>query len=92
MRSRYSAYKLGLPDYLLNTWHVSTRPQAMDLHEPVNWLGLKVLSHHETDPLHAQVEFVARYKLHGRAHHLHEVSMFVMTEGRWYYLDGKGDG
>ncbi len=55
----------------------------MDLHEPVNWLGLKVLSHSETDPLHAQVEFVARYKLHGRAHHLHEVSMFVMTEGRW---------
>ncbi|HEY8085066.1 MAG TPA: YchJ family metal-binding protein [Methylophilaceae bacterium] len=88
MRSRYSAYKLGLQDYLLNTWHVSTRPQALDLSEPVNWLGLKVIGHSETDPLHAQVEFVARYKLHGRAYRLHELSQFVCEQGRWFYIDG----
>jgi SEC-C motif-containing protein len=91
MRSRYTAYKLGLQDYLLSTWHANTRPQALDLSEPVNWLGLKVIGCSETDPLHAQVEFIARYKLHGRAHRMHEVSMFVMAEGRWYYLDGKVD-
>ncbi len=26
MRSRFSAYVLGLEDYLLATWHTSTRP------------------------------------------------------------------
>jgi len=38
------------------------------------------------------VEFVARYKLGGRAHRLHEVSRFVREEApggkRWFYLDG----
>jgi SEC-C motif-containing protein len=36
----------------------------------------------------ATVEFVARYKVGGRAHRLHEVSRFVLEEGRWFYLDG----
>lgn len=38
------------------------------------------------------VEFVARYKLGGRAHRLHEVSRFVREDAqgarRWFYLDG----
>ena len=88
MRSRYSAYKLKLPDYLLQTWHASTRPQALDLDEPLYWLGLKVMSHTETGPEQAQVEFVARYKRGGRAHRLHEVSQFVREQGRWFYVDG----
>lgn len=89
MRSRYSAYKLGLADYLLQTWHASTRPQTLDMSEPVQWLGLKVVSHRELDPQHAQVEFVARYKLHGRAYRLHESSSFVLEQGRWFYVDGE---
>ncbi len=36
----------------------------------------------------ATVEFVARYKVNGRAHRLHEVSRFVLEDGRWFYLDG----
>ncbi|NMM37666.1 MAG: hypothetical protein HHJ09_09130 [Glaciimonas sp.] len=35
------------------------------------------------------VEFVARYKIGGRAHRLHEVSRFVREQGRWFYLDGR---
>jgi SEC-C motif-containing protein len=34
------------------------------------------------------VEFVARYKIGGRAHRLHEISRFVREEGRWLYVDG----
>ena len=34
------------------------------------------------------VEFVARYKIGGRAHRLHEVSRFVREQGRWLYVDG----
>jgi SEC-C motif-containing protein len=89
MRSRYSAYKLGLHDYLLQTWHASTRPQTLDLSEPLNWLGLKVISHLNTDTQHAQVEFIARYKLHGRAYRLHELSSFVFEQERWLYVDGE---
>ena len=41
MRSRYSAYVLGLIDYLLATWHPSTSPGELEL-SPVKWLGLEV--------------------------------------------------
>jgi SEC-C motif-containing protein len=105
MRSRYSAYVLGLRDYLLATWHTSTRPSAgrrplagqersdvgadMEPDPPgLKWLGLDVRSHHLEDADHASVEFVARSKLGGRAHRLHETSRFVREEGRWFYVDG----
>ncbi len=87
MRSRYSAYVLGLEDYLLQSWHVSTRPSTLDLSEPTKWLGLQVLRHEPLDDTHALVEFVARYKVNGRAFRLHEVSRFVLERGHWFYLD-----
>ena len=34
MRSRYSAYALGLHDYLLQTWHPDTRPRQLAPDEP----------------------------------------------------------
>ena len=40
------------------------------------------------DATHATVEFVARSKLGGRAHRLHETSRFVREDGRWFYVDG----
>ena len=40
------------------------------------------------DADHAEVEFVARYRIAGRAVRLHERSRFVREEGRWYYVDG----
>lgn len=89
MRSRYSAFVLGLRDYLLATWHPSTRPPTLEPNEPgLRWLGLDVKRHDVQDDTHATVEFVARSKLAGRAHRLHEHSRFVREDGRWYYLDG----
>jgi SEC-C motif-containing protein len=89
MRSRYTAYTLLREDYLLATWHPSKRPAALGLakEEPSKWLGLEV-KRHEQDADHAVVEFVARYKINGRAHRLHEVSRFVREGGRWFYVDG----
>jgi len=90
MRSRYAAYVLGLEDYLLATWHPSTRPATLDLAgDNIKWLGLKVRQHQTDTPDTATVEFVARYKVGGRAQRLHEISRFVREEGRWYYLDGE---
>ena len=89
MRSRYSAYTMGLRDYLLATWHASTRPAALEPDPPgLKWLGLDLRHHARQDEDHATVSFVARSKLGGRAHRLQETSRFVRELGRWYYVDG----
>jgi len=89
MRSRYSAFVLQRPQYLLDTWHPRTRPATLDLDEPgLKWLGLEVRTHQVTGPDSAEVEFVARSKVGGRAHRLHERSRFERVDGRWLYLDG----
>ncbi len=92
MRSRYSAYVLGLSDYLRDTWHPRTRPAETPVFDPaVRWLGLEVRRHEMLDADHAVVEFVARSKVGGRAARLHETSRFVREGGRWTYLDGDID-
>ena len=90
MRSRYTAYTLLHGNYLLATWHTSTRPDRLDLAEetPGKWIGLEVKRHQQLDATHALVEFVARNKVNGRAFRLHETSRFVLEDGRWFYVDG----
>jgi len=91
MRSRYSAYVHGLEPYLLATWHAAPRPATLDLDAGPRpqWLGLAVKAHVLLDASHAEVEFVARYKLNGRAFKLHEVSRFERLDGRWLYAGGE---
>ena len=87
MRSRYSAYVLGLLDYLLATWHASTAPGDLEL-SPVKWLGLEV-RHAQTTGDAGVVEFVARYRDNGKGVRLHEISRFVRENGAWRYIDGQ---
>ena len=88
MRSRYSAFVGERGDYLLATWHASRRPPAIDFDTGAKWLGLDVRRHQFTGPDSAEVEFVARWRVGGRAVRLHERSRFVREGGRWYYVDG----
>ena len=90
MRSRYSAYVLGLIDYLLASWHPSTAPGELEL-GPVKWLGLEV-RHAQATGDAGVVEFVARYREAGRGVRLHEISRFVRENGRWTYIDGEIQG
>jgi SEC-C motif-containing protein len=94
MRSRYSAYVLGQADYLRQTWHSDYRPAALDLDARQNWLGLKVLRTEQGNEGDNEgvVEFVARFKISGRGHRLHEISRFEKVDGRWLYLDGARGG
>lgn len=92
MRSRYSAYVLKREDYLLATWHASTRPVSLKLaaQQPSpTWLGLHVKQHEEHGE-RATVEFIARLRYGGgKAQRMHEISRFVREQGCWYYLDGR---
>lgn len=88
MRSRYSAFVRGDGAYLLSTWHASRLPASLELDAGIQWLGLEVKSHRLTGADVAEVEFVARFRLAGRAVRQHERSRFVREDGRWYYLDG----
>ena len=90
MRSRYTAYTLGREDYLLATWTQDTRPASLGLENetPRKWLELEVKRHEQLEPDKAMVEFVARYKVGGRVHRLHEISRFVRETGQWFYVDG----
>ena len=88
MRSRYTAFVRERGDYLQATWHPSTRPAALDFEPGTKWLGLEVRRHRPTGGDRAEVEFVARYRVGGRAVRLHETSRFVREGGRWFYVDG----
>ena len=52
-------------------------------------LGLEVKKCNAESADRATVEFVARYKIGGRAFRLHEISRFVREEGIWFYVDGQ---
>ena len=90
MRSRYTAHVLGDESYLRATWDPSTCPADLAPGHPrPRWLGLDVRRHAPVDDTHAIVEFVARYKVGGRAYRLHETSRFTRGhDGRWRYVDG----
>ena len=88
MRSRYSAFVRGDVPYLLATWHASTRPASLTLEQEARWLGLEIRQHRMTGADTAEVEFVARFRVAGRAVRQHELSRFVREAGRWYYVDG----
>ena len=90
MRSRYSAFALGLDEYIQRSWHSSKRPPLNEIsdNEKPRWIGLQIKRHEQLDSDRAIVEFVARYKINGRAFVLHESSRFVRADGHWFYIDG----
>ena len=90
MRSRYTAFVLENEAYLMRTWQVAFRPSSLEFEAGAKWLGLEIKDFaqtgmkegHET----AEVEFVARVRVAGKANRLHERSRFVCEEGQWLYV------
>jgi len=88
MRSRYTAYNLKNENYLLKSWHQSTRPESLDLKDDsTQWMGLKIISASEN-----KVSFVAYFTQDtlnkDKIYALTEESNFVKDKD-WFYLDGK---
>lgn len=90
MRSRFDAFKRGDRDWLLRTWHESTRPDDLDLSDNPRWRGLQILDTVAGGPDDdtGVVEFRATYISDGDLGVLHERSRFVREGGRWFYVDG----
>lgn len=89
MRSRYTAFALGDEAHLLRSWHVSSRPTAVQLVPGQRWTGLEVLATIAGELLdpEGEVEFRAHYERRGRPGSLHELSRFVRDDvGHWAYL------
>ncbi len=89
MRSRYTAYVLEKKSYLLQTWRADHRPQDIEFDEDIKWLGLEVKQHTLTGDATADVEFVARYRISGKGHRMHERSHFVLQDETWFYIHGE---
>ena len=83
MRSRYSAYVVGERDYLLQTWHPTTRPASLEL-DRTRWTRLEVLETSGGGML--ENEGTVRFRAHHREGVLAEHSRFVRDRGRWSYL------
>lgn len=91
MRSRFSAFALGLPQHLLATWHPSTRPAELDLDADLTWRRLQIVDTVAGGPDDSEgvVEFRASFRGAAGAGLLHERSRFLRDTGRWSYLDGE---
>ena len=91
MRSRYSAYTLGLIDYLVATT-LPAQQAALDRDSMrawslgSTWLGLEVEGS-ELINTHAFVTFTARWHDGDGEHRHRERSAFVQQAGRWYFID-----
>lgn len=89
MRSRYTAYALGVDDHVFRTWHPRTRPADTVPDPSIRWVGLEVLE--VTDGAEDDEEGWVTYRAtwvspdrqRGR---LEERSHFVRRAGRWVYL------
>ncbi|GAA1314308.1 hypothetical protein GCM10020360_20390 [Nonlabens tegetincola] len=90
MRSRYSAFALGEADYLLRSWHESTRPAELELDAATRWLRLIIESAEHGGPFDTEghVTFTAIGRTPEGRFEQRERSRFVREAGNWLYVDG----
>nr|BFE78583.1 hypothetical protein GCM10020093_011840 [Planobispora longispora] len=88
MRSRFSAFAVGDGEYLLRTWHPTTRPPELGLDPALRWVKLEILETSGGGVLNTEgtVRFRAHYRERGKAGEMEEHSRFVRHEGAWAYL------
>jgi SEC-C motif-containing protein len=90
MRSRFSAFAVGDPTYLLATWHPSTRPASLELPAALEWRKLEIVATTAGGGQDDEgtVEFIAHFwdDAARKRGHQHENSAFVREAGHWFYL------
>lgn len=98
MRSRYAAYALNRPDYLIKTTHPGNaqytenlfgwRRRLSQLSQVTNFTNLEILDFKEKDQL-ASVIFKATLFKNGQDASFTEESLFEQIGSHWLYLNGK---
>ena len=99
MRSRYSAFVLVKPNYIVKTT-IPAQQNLLDIQaieswaKETDWAGLEIITHKpKLGKRHAQVEFKAYFKTPEGLQTHHELSAFVKTKNKadnaasWYFLD-----
>jgi SEC-C motif-containing protein len=99
MRSRYSAYALGLADYVLLTTHRENaqarrnfkawRAEVLTYCRTTQFLGLVILDSETIGETTATVTFRASLSRQGAPFTMTEKSTFVKIGARWLYHSGE---
>ena len=90
MRSRYTAFAMVLPEYLVDTTHSSTQKDndfsdIEDWAKSNKWLKLEIVFTKEN-----KVRFRAFYQDRNNEIYEHdELSTFTQENGKWFYVDGE---
>ncbi len=94
MKSRYSAYVVGIAKYIIKTTHpenpayhdnIKVWEQEIDTFCKENsFIALEVIDFYEEG-----VEAHVHFKAHTNRGILEEKSRFIYERGRWFYLDGE---
>ena len=87
MRSRYSAFALGLEDYVLSIWEPRYRPEGAEIDPEIQWRRLVILDTEDFGDT-ATVEFRAHWRNKMERGIMYERSSFVREDGRWFYTIG----
>lgn len=89
MRARFSAFCLGLTDFLIASWDSTTCPARESLAAPgPHWVALEVIeSEHDVDT--GMVRFHATFFEQGNFQQLQELSRFRHDGHHWRYIDGE---
>jgi peptide deformylase len=98
MRSRYAAYALCIPDYLIRTTHPASPQFVHDLAEwarkisefssHTEFKDLEILASQESGPF-ATVTFIAHLFQDGKDVSFTEKSYFEKVKGKWLYRSGQ---
>lgn len=88
MRSRFTAFATGDVDWLLASWHPTTRPRSLELDPGIRWLRLDIVGS-SGGPFDREgtVSFDAHWVADGERGVMRELSRFRRDQG-WQYVDG----
>lgn len=98
MRSRYSAYAMGLTDYIIDTTHPDHpskqiplklwKEQIASFCSSTQFLGLEILKCEDAPP-YVYVTFYARLAQENQDVSFKEKSQFAQVSGKWLYRSGE---
>ena len=96
MRSRYTAYAMGVVEFLYKTSSTKVKKEfdadnSRKWAESAKWTGIEILkeSDGKAGDTTGSVEFIAHYTVNKTVFNHHEKADFEKINGEWLFMDGK---